>query len=675
MRCSRFTAALLTGLGATRGAGAQVVPAQPDGGPVIVGESRQSLRSFELHRLSGAVDFLGEHRYERVEFSDGTSRTDRVNRFRSTLDLFGEASVGHRNLLLITGAGQLGLESRDIDSETLQFSGSETDFVNLYNVSGLLLGNGPAPVTVYSLREQNVLDRAFAGTVEDTLTESGAAVQFRSAVAPTTLRYFHRVHEQSDFLDRGDTTVTQDTFAADSSIRLSDAQRLDIAYTFDHISEDQEGFFSDTYDRHDANIVHTVAFGGEQRPHELRSSLRLFDQSGDLSQQDLRLDELLVLRHTERLETRYILTAAHQERGDDEQDLYRAQASIRHRLFESLVSSATVGAARLDAPDGFTSDEYFVSGNLDYTKSVPLGRLDAAAGASYTTTHNSARGGTVGVLNQPFTFNDPFPIVIPRPNIVAGSIVVRPPSGFPIYLEGVDYTVATFPDRAEIRVPAGSTIVDGQTVLVSYDIGPEPASDVDVVGTTLSVRYSLTEGALAGLAGYVAYRTTNYSVDAADEAAIPFDDSQNLLLGVSYLRGGLDITYEHEIRESDFDPFTSDRFHVLYRRLLGPRAALGLQYAHEETDFSEQNNRVVFDRVTALWDQRLDRSLDVHARLEYRNERNDLSGDSEAFDQVLGLTWHRGSTAVYGSIRNAFLNGEATESTTQRIEFGLRRSF
>ncbi len=668
--------ALTVGLAATLTVtGAHGQPETPDGGPLIVGTRRESWNNFELESFGAVLDLFGENRVERLKQPDGSTFTDRSDRLRETLDLFGQASIGHKNLLHLTGTVQIGLEERDIRSESTGLFTRESDIVNLYDVSARILGNGPVPLTIYSRRQQSTLDRAFAGTIDDTLTETGAIAEFRSETAPTTIQYFHREHEQNDALGRGTTTVVQDTLTAQSGIRLADGQRLDINYTFDRIEETQADSFADSYDRHDANIIHTLDFGGETRPHQLRSSLRLYDQSGSFSQQNLRLDELLLLRHTDRLETRYNVTVDQQQRGGQEQRLYRGEASIRHHLFDSLTSTASIGAQRLEAPEDFGSDELFVSGGLDYTKLVPKGRFDASAGASYNSQHNSARGGTISVFNEPHLFNDPFPIVLSRRNIVPGSIVVTPIGGFPSFVEGFDYTVRIFPDRAELRIPPGSAIEDGQTVLASYDIGPEPESDIDTTGTSFAFRYSLTEGALTGLGVYTNYRTLDQSINTANPGLFVLDDVRTLVVGVEYVRAGFDVSLEHESRDSTVDPFEANRLQALYQQALGRDSAVSLQYTHEEIDYSIQSNRVTFDRLTARWNQRFDDDLDVNARLEYRNERNELSGNSEGFDQILGFTWHRGQTTVYGSVRNGFLNGEGADSTSQRFQIGIRRAF
>jgi hypothetical protein len=663
----------LAGVALARVAFAQT--AQPEGGPVVVGAPHESWRDFEIEHVEAALEFLGQHRQDKLRQAFGPTLVDRETLLRETLNISGEASIGHKNLFDLTGSAQLGLEDRFTDSDSAGMTTHESDFLNLYDVRGLILGNSAFPVTAYARREQSLIDRAFAGTIDSTLTEYGVIGQLQSDRAPTTVQYFHRTQEQSDQFGLTGSTVTQDTFTGQSGILINQSQHLDIAYTFDHVDEESVGAPGDTYDRHDANIVHTLDFGPESRPHELRSSFRIYDQGGRFAQQDLRWDELLVLRHSDRLETRYTTSVDRQERGGESQWLYRADASIRHRLFESLVSTATVGAQRFQAPGDFQSDDWFVTGQLDYTKKAAPGRIDASAGASYDAQSNSPRGGTASVINEAHIFNDPFPIVLSRRHIVPGSIVVTPPSGFPAYVEGIDYTVRIFPDRAELTVLPASAILDGSTVLASYDVGPEPGSDIDTTGTTFSFRYTLTDGLLQGLAGYTTYRTIDHHLSTEDPSAFVLDDVRDLLVGVEYNRAGLDVKLEHEDHDSTVSPSDTDRFMATYLQPLGRNSALSLQLTHEIIDYQMPDNRVQFDRATARWDQRLNPSFDFNLRLEYRNERDSLAGDSEGFEQLLGFNWHRGQTTIYGSVRNVFLDGPSTETTSQLFQLGLRRAF
>ena len=67
--------------------------------------------------------------------------------------------------------------------------------------------------------------------------------------------------------------------------------------------------------------------------------------------------------------------------------------------------------------------------------------------------------------------------------------------------------------------------------------------------------------------------------------------------------------------------------------------------------------------------------LDLNAKLVYRDERSRLSTDLAGFEQSLEVTWRKGRTTINASIYNAILDAETTDSVSQTLTLGLRRTF
>ncbi len=647
--------------------------APPEEGPVVVGERREAWRLFELRAFQPAFEFFGRSRSDTLEQPGEPKVKDTELLLRESLDLYGQAYIGHRNLVDLTGRLSLGIEDRFIDSDSVGTDEHNTDNANLYDLNAHVLGASFVPFDLYTRRDEQLLDRDFSTSITTTTTESGAIATVRSAVAPTTFRLFRLETAQEDQLGQFEYGFDQNTFAAQSNILAAENHRLEVAYTFDDITEQQVGFFRNQYERHDLSLADTYVFGAKR--HELRSFLRWYDQNGTPGLEVLRLDEQLLLLHSLDLETRYSAVAERATRNGVEQDLLRGTASVRHELFDSLVSTGTVGAQTLSSSGDFQSDEAFAQGRLEYTKRVPLGVLEASAGLAFNTVENSARGGVLLVIDEPHVFNDPLPIILNRRNIVPGSVVVTGATGFPTYVEGIDYTASYFPDRAEINVIVGGGITNGQTVLVDYDVGPEPGSTIDTIGTGSTVRYTLSEGALQGLSVYAAYRTQDHSLDAADPSRFVLDDTRNLIYGVEFRRGGVRLLVEQENHDSTVNPYDSTRFEAFYDRLLGVGSTLGFDATHELIDYALPENRVSFSRVGARWIQRVDRNLELNLRLDYRDERDDLSGDSRGFDQRVGVFWRKNQTTVSASFKNTMLDGDTSDTSSQVLEVTIRRNF
>jgi hypothetical protein len=645
-----------------------------DEGPVVIGAQKPNWKGFQLVRLDAALDLWGQWRKDELKQAGRPTLTETEATYRQTLDLSGEAYIGHKNLIDISGAGKIGLEEEDLHSDDSQNSTGYVAVTALGEISALILGNGPVPTTAYAKRDEVNTHQDFGGTIKTTTTEFGAIAQFRSAVIPTQLQVLHREQDQEDQLGRGGFSFTQDSAILHSDARLTTNQHLLLDYTFDHIHESNTSGFRDTYDQHDATATHMLNFGASNHDW-LRSSLHLLERDGAFSEQIVHLDEDMFLEHTPRLDTRYKLSLEDVTHQDQEQRQARGSAQIRHRLFDSLTSTGTVGAGVLDVPDEFTSNEYFVSGSLDYTKKVPFGRFDAGLNLATTRQDNGARGTTVAISNRTFVFNDPFPVVISQRNIMTSSIVVRDTARLRVFINGADYTVTSFPDRVELHRVVGGAIANGQAVSVDYDVGPEPANTIDSTTGSISLRYDISEGALSGLGLFAIYRRLDQSVDSTQPAAFILEDFNEFRYGADYHIGGFIFTAERTDHNSNVSPYDATRLVAQYDRRFSRNNVLSLSLSWEDLEYRLTGQEVQLILGTGRWSQRvtedLDFSLHSEARQEYHNDAPDIHG----FNAGLDISWHKRQTTVYASVFASILDSGATTTTSGTVSVGLKRAF
>ena len=108
----------------------------------------------------------------------------------------------------------------------------------------------------------------------------------------------------------------------------------------------------------------------------------------------------------------------------------------------------------------------------------------------------------VPVVDQPVTFVDPAPVVILSTNVIRNSLVVKSASGIRIYTPNIDYTVVTFPTRTEIHRVLGGAITDDQSVLLDYQLSPQPANSTTTQTLGYGLNYAIHEGWLNGVSVY-----------------------------------------------------------------------------------------------------------------------------------------------------------------------------
>lgn len=667
-----FAAAMLAASPAA--ARASIRPPPSDGGPVIVGENVGKYNWWDLQSFTSELEFYGEFRRDRQTTLGQPTLKLSDNLVRFTNNIGFQSYIGHRNLIDLTGTVKLGLEDQRINSSEPGADVHQTPLTDFYDLRALIFGNSKTPVTAYSRRDETVTHRDFNSSLRTDTTEHGAILSLDSDSIPTRIQYFHSERNQNDPTGSLDFKAIQDTVSLQSQTHLTDNQRLELNYTFDQVDEDQASIYTDVYGRHDGMLTHYLGFGKDNRD-SLRSSLRFFDRSGRNDQAILRLDEQLLLEHTENLESRYNFSAERQERAGSEQRNILGNATVRHKLFDSLISSATAGGSSFQIPEQFTSNEGFTSGSLDYTKQVPLGRLNATVGAGFNHQDNSDRGSNIFVVNEQYQFTDPFNLVIARRNIIPGTIVVTDVTGFQTYSAGLDYQVIVSSAQVELVRIASGSIADRQAVLITYEIGPEPGSRIDTATQTYSVRYSLQEGFLNGMSFYAYLQRVDHSVDAADPSLIILDDFTDLRYGAEYQIG--DFRFLGEIQNHDSTVSAYDRWRLEGHmdRRLSRNGVLSLEVVHDVIDYRGIDNHLELDRAQARWTERIASGLDFSAYLQYRDERDDRSGNVRGFEQAAEVHWNFRQTRVSAGIRNSILDGESTDRTSQTITVGVIRSF
>lgn len=668
-----MAAAAAVAVASARPAAAQSLPPPEEGGPVIVGEHQEQFESFVIQRIRGVVEMLARYRTDERRRPGERTIRDTETILRPSIELSTDAYILHPNFIELSLTGRLLLDQESLDSESTGLNEDTTTLDTNYDFRALILGRSSMPITAYSRRTQTNIDRLFGPSFDSILTEHGGIVQFVNDRAPTTIQYFHRDLEQVDSTGALDFGVVQDSFDIRSIIRLAERQTLSLDYTMDAVRQSGAQRAAFEFVRHDATAVHTLNFG-DHHLHELRSRMRWLEQTGDSPFRRITFDESLRLRHTDRFQTRYDLFYETQEREDSSQDFLRGNFSLRHRLFESLVTTANVGASTLST-DGFNSNEYFGDVALDYVKRVPYGVFSATASVGGNLRDDGPRGTPLRILDEPRTFNDPAPIVLARQNIIVGSIVITDLSGLIFYAEGLDYTLRGFPDRVEVRRVIGGSISDGQTVLIDYTIGPEPASTVNTTSLGLSARYDIQEGFLRGLGLYLRYLQRDSDIDSPNPTFFILDESRDLIVGADYTTGPLTLNAEYESYDSTISPFTATRFEAWYVHTLGRGSSISLSGNYQIIDFTAINNQVNLAVVRAIWNQQLSNKLRLSAQVIWRDEEDALDGHSQGFEQRLSINWRHRQTEVYLSGRNSMFDSPTEERLTQALEMGFRRSF
>jgi hypothetical protein len=556
-------------------------------------------------------------------------------------------------------------------------SGSDQDTSELgtiydYDVEAVILRKEIAPLTLYSRRVHDVLQREFGPSLDTTRTQTGAIWDIRSKTVPTRIEVYHSDETQTGLGELDNFDITQNVLTWHSDYRPAPNQIINWDYTLTQVHQ-TSGLVTSDFVTNDANFTYSIDFGRDKR-NNFTSTVAYFNQSGDFQLERLRVDELLRLRHSDTFETFYEYTLDHQSFSQIDETENRGLVGFIHRLYASLVTTGRLGVSQLNQSEGGDTFHYYGNLNFDYTKRVPLGTLHAGLGLGYDHQEIDAHGVT-NVIDSVGTFTDPQPIVIAAPNVVPGSLVVTDPSGLLLFTPGVDYTVTQLGTRTEIDRVIGGRISNGDTVLVDYQLEPEPASKSDTTYFSISARYDLQQTILRGIGIYGAYTRQDQNLNTSETSTLIEDSYTDVLYGADYHFRDFTIGAEHETHDSTLSPFDASRFVARWNRSLSNDTSFGAIANYTIIDYNDINNHADLLTLSGTINQRFSNELDGYITVLYRDEHDDLRGRTEGFEQQAELRWRHRQTTVYIRGRNSMLNTRDQDNIFQFLEVGIRRDF
>jgi hypothetical protein len=649
-------------------------------GPIVVGQ-RQKPPIASLYGWRGELEFLWRQRAESREVDGDSDDLDETH-LEQTITVETQGHIYHPNLVELNLSGTFGLTQTWLDSETE--SSFNPGYVNEYDLSALILRKEVAPVTLYTRRTQDLLNREFGPTLDYVFTQTGAIWDIRSKTVPTRLEIYHSNQTQSGIADSDgssaeDFDLTQNVFTWHSEYRPRETHVLTWDYTLSQVSENTPNFPDNDYWLNDAGLAYSIDFGIENRSNFL-SSLTVYDQTGDFPIFRARWLEELRLYHSAAFQTRYQFSYDRQSftsLAEDtlDQDRLRGVTGFTHRLYESLETRGNVGAEKVDRSDDSGSTEYFGDLNFDYNKKVPFGRLNLFLTLAYDWQDNQQQVSPTPFVDVPRQFSDPTPIILIGNGIDPNSIRITDPSGIVLFRPGDDYTITSFSDRVEINRVVGGRIPNGQAVLIDYLLVPQAANTSTTTYYAFGGRYDIELGREAILSLYARYARQDQDIDTDSPASFTPNSFTDIIYGFDYRWRGLRVGIERETRDANISPFDAMRYVLTYDHRFSRELSVNFNTTFTQIDYPDDDNHADLLAVSGSVQYRFTRDLYLSASIVWRDENDDLRGPTRGLEEQFEFNWRRRQTTVYGLLRNANLETDFQDNSFLLAEIGVRREF
>lgn len=642
---------------------------------VTVGGKQRQLVSHK--RIEGAVELDAERQIDRRKTNGDSSRFTRTD-LKEVLRLSTRGDVYHRNLMTYTAGVGLGLRQQRFTSDGR--SDTAEGSLDEYDLTADLLQAKPYPVTLYTSRADDTQGRSFSGSVRTQTERSGGLMGFR-VIEDWPMKFqYSKDDTQQDSLGsivRDSYTRTDERFRYSVSHDFGDSSTARFAFERQDIFNRRLTSSSNLkVDRYD--LSHDLLFGDENQ-HRLDSDFFLFDYAGISSENRLRWQELMRLRHRRNLWTNYTLQYTEsRQKGAGNKETF-GQVGFRHELYESLVTTGEVFASKSEITRQVDLTERGGRLTFDYRKYNPWGQLLGSYSTSLTR-FDQTGGGDIGrVDDEPHTFAVAgLPeIQLDRPNVDSASIVVADNTGIPYDLS-LDYRIEENSGITSIVVIVGGKIYDdavanGGTIdlLISYNFFVEPEQKTDIHTQSFSVRQRLN----SGLAFYYRHRRRDEQISSSVTDITP-DEFRINTYGAEYSNRGLYMRAEYEKQDSTQVPTTTKWLQANYSWTVNYGTRAGLHIYSLWNDFGGENPHDV-EVLTAggTLSSRFTERHTLVGSADYRREHDSSFGNTRGFQFDIGLKYDYRQLSLSTGVAFDMLSQQRDDRDTTFYYFRLRRNF
>lgn len=504
-----------------------------------------------------------------------------------TLGLELEGSVYHPNLL------HFDVKTEDGASWQQQYvnvptgttpAGTESkwQFLGRYNAEVDLLREKPYATILTAYKDHNFVQYDFFNRATLDTEGYGARSGYAAGPVPFTVGFRHRVDDISSYTRP--TRLDETTLSFDAHNDRARDAKTTLSYQFEDYTRREFGIPLEKGKYHTVNVLDTENFGSREQVK--LNSILFYNNLETLTipTESLNLQEHLFVEHSPRLESDYLYTFDDRSLGTTDSLAHSGQATLRHRLYDNLVSSIDIHANTLDStsPGSSLSDfRYGVGWGEAYTRHLSTwGRLTLGNNLRYDLERRETTGQSIAIIQEPHTLTDGVITYLNQPRVVASSVRVTDSTGRE-YQPLLDYILVEHGQLMEIRRAPGATqIPNGGAILVDYQVLLPPSDDFSTLSEAVSVRLDLFDNLL----GF--YARLNLVQNYGGENLV-LQNIFDKVVGVEFSWRWARAGAEYEMYDSNLAPFETKRLFQSLTFDLGDEASLSFNFDETWTTFGD----------------------------------------------------------------------------------------
>ena len=472
------------------------------------------------------------------------------------LDLSG--SIYHPNLVNYQASldGSLGWDHQEVTGIN-PYKLNQFGYLGSFNGSAELLDHKPLNGNVFSTYSHSYQDYDFFNRIYFDILRYGGGVRYSTGPWAFAATAYEETQDATGYGTPINDERTVASFDA-THTRASGSTTLD--YTYDHYTRNDFGALGFGDDNTFA-ASDSEEFGSFKQFHSLlNASYSTLDNSTEPTDL-LNASANLRVNHTDRLTSLYNLNYQRNTFADVLTDNFNGNATLEHKLYESLTTDLGVQGYRSSSSGGGTGrqDTWQFGGGpgLNYVKQLGHGAsLTAYESLLFLHTDVESTGGVIPVFFESRTFGaggngaPPESFFLAQPNVIVSSITFYDSAHQQLFVGPESYRAFPLGQFTLIQRLTGSLLPT--TVLVSYSFEASPSGAYDTLNNGAGLRVDLLDH------HWSVYTRLNTIRNYGAEQLV-VQDLNDWVSGTEvnwrFLRTGL----EYEIYDSTLTPFNALR--------------------------------------------------------------------------------------------------------------------
>jgi len=494
-----------------------------------------------------------------------------------------EGSVYHPKLVSFDAS--VGIAPQQSKSKSEQSTNDESfhnDILSRYRVNAQILKEKPVQLSFYANKEDNEVNRDFFERQSSDSLSYGAQIGYKNQDLPLEFTYNYS-ESTTDRSLRLDLSAEEEKIGFRTAPEVGPIGTVHFNYTHSAFERMEEGLSNQTGDTDEMALSNRWQFS-KDNSSSLMTSMHYNDLRGSNSHQDFSADELLTWAHTDRLDTLYRYRYNKRSSGTVNLEDNGASIGVRHRLYESLTSSARIEGSKTDST---TFEERSLGAflNESYRKDVGPADVNLDVDLSFNHEQRDSMGTFLKIVDEQHALLDTSIVLLNEVGAVdLSTVIITNAGGTIIYTENVDYTLtARSSGQVEIKRIVTGSIADGEEILADYIVERAPNFNYNEIQSGYRIGFDFYEDRLRT---YYSMRQKKHS-DINGSEDIILEDVDNTLTGAELDLGWMTLRAEYEDYESNLSSYDAIRLGGVFRWTLTRKTDLIVNANHNQINLEE----------------------------------------------------------------------------------------